>query len=318
MLASWLTLSIWCVKSCGFSIDSVVKCCQSILVFWGLLILIGLMAKWHVNELMHVQSSFPATAGDKTFKLWNLWNFKVPVLWHCPCLRNWNPFKPHHFCSSHGWAEVLWSLLVSSRPVAFDTMVCFLWLGRFFWIFLAHWFLPFCLVREHFRQLSVWLWCLALRICIWEELPSAAFFLRNYLLDTTWNCTLQRPNRQKCEQLRVQRNCCSCTNYGRKFTTLDWCPLNMKTILRDLAYQEQRERKEEEFRRKRDEVWCFQNWLVDMSADLLIGDYAKYTRVAKQTIFSGEEMREERRLARELREIEDGSFGSHGIVMLEN
>lgn len=55
-----------------------------------------------------------------------------------------------------------------------------------------------------------------------------------------------------------------------------------------------------------------------MSADLLIGDYAKYTGVAKQTIFSGEEMREERRLARELREIEDGSFGSHGIVMLEN
>ena len=112
-------------------------------------------------------------------------------------------------------------------------------------------------------------------------------FLRNYLLDTTWNCTLQKTKSGKNASSSMwKRNCCSCTNFGRKPTTLDWCPLNMKTLLRDLAYQEQRERKEENsaanatrFDAFKTDWWtCLQTfWLEIMRSTLAYSSKADYT-----------------------------------------
>ena len=83
--------------------------------------------------------------------------------------------------------------------------------------------------------------------------------------------------------------------------------------------QEQRERKEEELRRKRDEEFRFEKDLDGFSQSSTRSFHSNSPEYASSCFFhllpmllsmlSSQEMREERRLARELREIEDRPYG---------
>lgn len=138
----------------------------------------------------------------------------------------------------------------------------------------------FCLLfRDRCPHRNSWLLCLGLKLCIlvpwWKTYHSRCLWiLRNYLIDRLWNCTLQRPSREKKGTLVANegrdiqvwslREC----NYCSIMLFEGTCGLIHQTsalifqyihhtapyFAKHPALKEQRERKEEELRRKREEA----------------------------------------------------------------
>ena len=277
-LASWLTLSIWCVKSCELSIDSILSINPC---FLGPLIFDRLDDQTACERVDARAELFSCNRWRQNFQTRKLMKFQRS----CPVTLPMSSQLLKSFQTASllqltwlGWGAVKLAGVIPARSVWY----CGLWfvscdLGG---LSGSVWFTDF--------YLSAW-WGSTFdsSACGCDVWHSEFAFERNYQVQRFfWGTTCLIPPgtaRFKDQVGKSASSVCKEIVSAAQILVVNsphWIGvLLMEAILRDFACQEQRERKEEELRRKRDEVWCFQNSLVDRSADLLIRDYGKYMEV---------------------------------------